>query len=58
MSFHPNHATTCDHCGLAGPDRAGLTVARDDQAVAEEFGFCSLACLVLFVRARYIETPA
>lgn len=58
MSFHPNHATTCDQCGRAGADRAGLTVARDDQPYADEHGFCSLACLVLFVRTRYIEVAA
>lgn len=54
MSFHPNHATTCDQCELAGPDRVGLTVARDDQPHAAEHGFCSIGCLLTYVRDHYL----
>lgn len=54
VSFHPNHATTCDQCETAGPDRIGLTVARDDQPHAAEHGFCSIACLLVYVRDHYL----
>ena len=55
MSFHPNHVTRCDQCGRAGADQAGISVARLDRLCPDEFGFCSLVCMVLFVRARYME---
>lgn len=48
----------CSHCKAEKPDAAGLILAETAELEAEEFGFCTLACLVLFVRTRYMEAGA
>jgi hypothetical protein len=48
----------CSHCKSKKPDLIGLSMAETVELDAEEFGFCSLACLVVFVRTRYIEVAA
>jgi hypothetical protein len=44
----------CDNvdCGRLGPDQVGLILPG-----GEQLGFCSLACFVLAVRRRWIDTP-
>lgn len=39
----------CDFCRSIGEDRAAVS------AEGQEWGFCSVACMVLFVRSTYIE---
>ena len=48
----------CDECRRYKADQVGLTLIETDELEAEDFGFCSLACLVLFVRSRYIEVAS
>ena len=48
----------CCNCKAEKPDRVGLSLIETDELEAEDFGFCSLACLVLFVRERYIEVAS
>ncbi len=47
----------CDNCEATKPDRVGLVVDRSICAETD-YGFCSLACFVAFVRSRWIETAA
>lgn len=48
----------CSHCRADKPDLAGLSIAETDEWEGEEYGFCGLACLVLFVRSRYMDAPS
>jgi hypothetical protein len=48
---------TCSHCRAKAPDRVGLSLLETDELEAEDFGFCSLGCMVAFVEARYIIVP-
>jgi hypothetical protein len=48
----------CSQCKAEKPDRVGLSLIETDELEAEDFGFCSLACLVEFVRTRYMEAAA
>lgn len=51
-------ADRCSHCKRQRPDRVGLSLLETDELEAEDHGFCSIACLAVFVRTRYIETAA
>lgn len=42
----------CSHCGAERPDVVGLNID------GEEFGFDTIACFVLWTRARYMEVAA
>lgn len=48
----------CSHCKRQRPDRVGLSLLETDDLEAEDFGFCSIPCLAVFIRSRYIETAA
>ncbi len=43
----------CDQCGAEKPDTVGLSLIETEEEEAEEYGFCSLPCLVVFVRKHY-----
>lgn len=54
--FPPPPTWSCDQCHCPLPDRVGLSVLGDDAPDDEgpsEYGFCSIACLVAFVRRRW-----
>lgn len=53
-----DHGQACSYCGKAGVDKVGLSIAGATPLDIEELGFCSTACLVLFVRRRFIEAVA
>ena len=55
MTFNPHHVNTCDRCKRPASDAVGLTVARLDRLTPDEWGFCSVSCMVIHVRERYIE---
>ena len=42
--------STCDHCEQRRPDQYGLTTAD-----GSKYGFCSTACLAVWVRKRFVE---
>jgi hypothetical protein len=43
----------CSHCRAERPDRVGLSLLETDELEADEWGFCSVPCLVAFVRDRW-----
>jgi hypothetical protein len=52
----------CDQCRAEKPDTVGLSLIETEEEEAEEYGFCSLPCLVIFVQKHYsglvLATPA
>jgi hypothetical protein len=51
----PDCTGACSGCGRHRPDLVGLTVMETEPVGAGDFGFCSLGCFVVFVRARWID---
>ena len=43
----------CSQCGAEKPDTVGLSLIETEEEEAEEYGFCSLPCLAIFVRKHY-----
>ena len=52
----------CCQCGAEKPDTVGLSLIETEEEEAEEYGFCSLPCLAVFVQKHYAglvpSTPA
>ena len=46
-------ALECSQCRAAKPDTVGLSLIETEEEAAEEYGFCSLPCLVRFVQKHY-----
>ncbi len=44
----------CSQCKAETPDQVGLSLIETDELEAEDFGFCSVPCLVTFVQDRYL----
>lgn len=44
----------CDRCHRPARDAVGVDLGNE----GGEFGFCSIACFVCWVRARYMEDAA
>jgi hypothetical protein len=49
---------TCSRCGAKVPDRVGLSLLETDEMESDDWGFCSVPCMVRFVRDRWAEVPA
>jgi hypothetical protein len=45
----------CSHCKADAPDTVGLSLLETDAFELEEWGFCSVACMVRFVRRHWDE---